>query len=406
MKILIVWKNDYPWDVRVEKISRTLSSVGHDVHILARNTRRDPPRESAEGITIHRVSAATHRYLNLVATLPAFINPVWNRAIARVCERERIDLIVIRDLPLAMSGINIGRRLGIPTVLDMAEDVPAMWRDVIRARPYMVHNYLLKNPLLGRLLEKRCVHRIGHILVVVEEARDRLVALGIDRSKISIVSNTPQLSVFDDSSLGRRDSAPTRETVLFYHGYVNKTRGVETVVRAMPKLVEQHGEISFVVAGQGAELQRLEALSEKLGVGDHVQFLGWVAFDQIPGRIASSDLCIIPHLRTRHKDSTIPNKLFDYMALRKPVLVSDAKPLRRIVEENRCGVVFRSNDHDSLVASVNRLLDDPSLAIQFGRNGRKAVLDRYNWEHDSRVLRAVIDACAGSQEAGTGQSDQ
>jgi glycosyltransferase involved in cell wall biosynthesis len=392
MRILIVWKNDYPWDVRVEKMSVTLASCGHDVHILARDTRGAPRRESVDDVTVHRLGVAKDIRVNKLLTLPTFLNPFWRGAILRVCREERIEVLIVRDLPLAPSALEAAGRLGIPAVFDMAEDYPAMWCDVIRERWYAPQNYLMKNPWLGRILEKRCARRASHILVVVEESRRRLVEMGVPSRRVSIVSNTPRLDVFDASRVTGDGSEGKVGATLFYHGYVNRWRGVETVVRAMPSLLQRYPGLSFVVAGDGTDMDRLRRICRQLHVEDQVEFLGWVSVDRIPEWITGSDICVIPHLRTPHKESTIPNKLFDYMAMGKPVIVSDVAPLKRIVEEHRCGVVYRSNDPAGLAGSAGRLLEDPALCAEFGRNGRSAVMERYNWERDAERLKGVIES--------------
>jgi glycosyltransferase involved in cell wall biosynthesis len=108
-----------------------------------------------------------------------------------------------------------------------------------------------------------------------------------------------------------------------------------------------------------------------------------------------SDIGLVPHHATESWNTTIPNKLFDYMSMGKPVIVSNAKPTQRIVEEERCGKVFREQDPDDLSRAIVELSDDVTRE-EMGQRGRDAVATRYNWSVDEeRLLRALEVAVTG-----------
>lgn len=221
----------------------------------------------------------------------------------------------------------------------MAEDYPAMWFDVIRDKWFKPSNYIFKNPLMGRLLESYCIRNVSHIFVVVEESKNRLLNTGSNKN-ITVVSNSPLLDNFSATPIAKNRFCWDRNIVLSYVGYVNKARGLDLVISSLPALLKRFNNICFVIAGDGKYINQLKSLAKKLGITKHVIFLGWVTFTDIPYIISASDICVIPHWATSHKNTTIPNKLFDYMASCKPVVVSDAKPLKRIVEAENCGLVF------------------------------------------------------------------
>ena len=92
-----------------------------------------------------------------------------------------------------------------------------------------------------------------------------------------------------------------------------------------------------------------------MGIGDSIKFLGWVNNKEVPEYIANADVGIVPHHKCSHWDNTIPNKLFDYMAAGKPVIVSNVIPMARIVNETECGKVYSDYDVDSLVSVIEQL---------------------------------------------------
>lgn len=386
MKILKIWQDDYPWDVRVEKISNALIDDGHEVHLLCSNKGGLKVRENYKGIEIHRMRPFANDALNKICSMPAFFNPFWFFTVKKIVNQEGIDLVLVRDLPLVLSALPVARTCGIPIVFDMAENYPSMWKEHVDKRGLKSINHILKNPLLATLIEDYVIKKVDHLIVVVEESRDRLMIKGLSRDRISVVSNTPDLGIFSAHDLPEKGE---NGTVLLYVGYVNGGRGLDTAIKAVPLLKERIGDLRLVIAGGGEYLEELRRLARDLDVERYVDFLGWVDSRLVPSYIYGSDICIVPHDATDFVNSTIPNKLFDYMACRKPVIVSDAVPLRRIVNEADCGEVFVSRDPDDFAEKVI-CLQDSSVRMKKGMNGYMKVQSKYNWEYDSNILKGLI----------------
>ena len=86
-----------------------------------------------------------------------------------------------------------------------------------------------------------------------------------------------------------------------------------------------------------------------------------------------------------HTNSTLPNKLFDYMGYGLPVIVSNATPMERVVNECGCGKVYRDQDEQSLRLAISELLDQGELDA-CGERARNAYRQTYNWATDEAVL--------------------
>jgi glycosyltransferase involved in cell wall biosynthesis len=155
----------------------------------------------------------------------------------------------------------------------------------------------------------------------------------------------------------------------------------------------------LVVIGSGRDEMRLHAHVRRAGVADVVEFRGWVPYAEALGWLASCDVGLVPHHATASWQTTIPNKLFDYMSLGKPVIVSSARPTERIVQESRSGLVFRDRDPGSLADAIVAL-GDPEVRDACGQRGRQAIRDRYNWETDERRLLGAIRQATATVGAG------
>ena len=386
MNIGIIWKNDYPWDVRIEKIANALSGQGHEVHIMCSNTKKLPRDELLGRLHVVRLPAVANGFLNSLLSLPFHFNPFWMWMVVNVVRQQKLDLIIIRDVPLISIALYAKRKFRIPVILDMAENYPAMYWNKVRSGGWAgIKSWFIKNPQMIEYAERQSVRDSDHILVVVEESAARLTQRGVEPRKISIVSNTP------DYSASR--SQPTRRAIgviqLVYAGFVQE-RGLDTVVRALSHVRTDSTPLRFLVVGDGDYLVRLKEITLECGVEDLVVFTGWVDNKLIPGYIADSDIGVIPHRKNDHTDTTVPNKLFDYMAEGKPVIVSNAAPLERIVTEEDCGLVFSSGDVESFARVLRTMLADPLRREQMGKNGAEAVKRRYNWQYDAATLRDVV----------------
>ena len=96
-----------------------------------------------------------------------------------------------------------------------------------------------------------------------------------------------------------------------------------------------------------------------------------------------ADVGISPQPNNEHWNNSIPHKLFEYMSQSKPVLVTDAIPLKRIILETKAGLYYRSGDPESF---ADKILEIASSKTEFGANGLKAVNEKYNWKNDAKVL--------------------
>jgi glycosyltransferase involved in cell wall biosynthesis len=406
MKILALYAEDYPWDVRIEKLLSGFAARRHAVRLICRNRKGSPREEVVSGFTCRRVVApALADGLRGALSVPAFFNPVWSREVRRAIRLEKPDVLLVRDLPLAPLAVGAGRRSGLPVLVDFAENHPAMWRNVCRNSRTKLRAYLSKNPALARRMEKHVVARADHFFVVVEEMRDHLLALGADPAAVTIVSNTPDLRVFDAGDVpGGSSPAPAARAAsleLLYVGHVTRARGLPQIVDAMALLRQQGGgpAITFHVVGEGVFLERLRQHAASRGLADAVVFHGWVPYAQVPEFVGRCDVGVIPHLKTEHTDTTVPNKLFEFMACRKPVLVSNTVPMARIVHEHGCGRVFRDGEIDHCAESLLTLLD-PGERHALGQRGRQAIEERYNWSLDFERAAEALEGLARAARSG------
>lgn len=394
MKILYIWDADYPWDIRVEKISRSLIAAGHEVHIASRNLKRNPTHELDQGLHIHRIKTWENDKLNYACSFPAFFSPFWKKFLDSIITNYQIELIIVRDLPMAIAGIWAGKRHGLPVVFDMAEDYVALVRQTFQARKFKVLNLVVRNPYLASIVERYALPRFYHVLVVVDEAKVVAIRAGVHLEKITIVGNTPQLvevnSLPDKNRLLPEQLTQFKDHyIAVYTGGLQLSRGLQIVFDAIPVIVEKIPQFVFVIIGTGYAVEQLKKIARKKGIDKYIYWLGWVNHEELFQYISTANVGIIPHFRSPHVDTTIPNKLFDYMACQLPVIASDAPPMKRIVDETGAGLVFTSGDSDDLASAVLKLFASQG---DYGERGYAAVSEKYNWSIDEKRLTDAINS--------------
>jgi glycosyltransferase involved in cell wall biosynthesis len=180
--------------------------------------------------------------------------------------------------------------------------------------------------------------------------------------------------------------------VASYVGRLGVHRGLETVLEALAHrddTTDTPMQLVIVGPDDNDNADALRAHARTLGVSDQLCFVGWVDFEDVPRYMAASDICLVPHAATPHTETTIPHKLFQYMAAARPVLVTDVPPLKRIIDETNAGLVTPAGDPAAMADALHELGADSEHADTLGRNGRQAVEEHYRWEHDAETLRAI-----------------
>jgi glycosyltransferase involved in cell wall biosynthesis len=399
--VCMLLPGDYPPDVRVRKEADALRAAGHRVTVVCRGPTDRPRRETLDGVRVVRLDRRSRRgrlaeAASAAVNLGTAVHPRWLLALRRVNQVRPIDAVHVHDLPLAGTALAARRLLRVPVVLDCHENYPAAVAQWRRATRRSLRGWLKRRafPLRRwRALERRWVSRADHVLAVVDEARDHLVDdCGAAPGDVTVVSNTVDLAGFDAADTHLPDDLPRPDPHTFTVGYVGgfgPHRGLDTAVRAVALDDDPDTHLLLVGGGGGTTEADLRDLIAERDVDDRVTITGWVDFAHVPGYVAACDVCLVPHARTEHTETTVPHKLFQYMALRRPVVVSDVAPLARIVRETDAGVVVPADDPAALARAVARLRDDPGERRRLGANGRAAVETRYNWARDAARLRTV-----------------
>ena len=378
---MVLSSQKFPPDRRVEREAQDLIAAGHEVFLVARRGPDQAVREDVNGVHVERVWLPFQGQ-GIRCDLAYYLGQrYWIIAdLLRLCRRHKIEALHVHDLPYAFAATLVGKWLDIPVIFDMHEHYTAMVRMGFDTPPHS-RVKALASPLLWLLsIEERlacwCAHRV---IVVADEHIPRVTQCGTRPEHITVVTNTDDPDQFDGFP---RDPAVAaqyaNQFVILYIGVMNAHRGLQTAIDAMPRILEQIPNAKLLLIGDGPSRQQLIKRASDQHLDDVVEFPGYRSFATLPSYVDACAVGLIPHVSTPHTETTMPNKIFQYMILGKPVVVSNLAPLVRVVEDAQCGTSFVERDPESLAEAIIRLKDADRRA-QLGANGAQAVHDRYNW---------------------------
>jgi glycosyltransferase involved in cell wall biosynthesis len=404
MRIGMILDKEFPPDMRVENEANSLVKDGHEVYLLCFDYNSICPKhEIYKGIYLHRIRK-NKKWVNrgraLINTTLNYYTYFWAKQISNFIKKYKIEVLHIHDLYLIGSALLANKKLNLPIVGDLHENYVEGLRYYRFANSFP-GNILISIPKWERKEIEWC-NEADYLITVIEEAVERYKSLGIPEEKITVVANYVNQDEFllpiktGAESYSEISQKFKDKFVVTYIGGFDIHRGIESVLKAVPKVIKECPNVKLVLVGKGKTLKTLIKLSQNLEVEKYISFEEWQPPSKLPFYIKVSDICLIPHLKTSHTDNTIPHKLFHYMLLEKPVVATNCNPIERIINEAKCGLIYENNDSIGLAECIIKLYKDLELREQMGKNGKKAVLEKYNWENTSKNLIKLYESIENS----------
>ena len=278
------------------------------------------------------------------------------------------------DLPIARLGaiLNRARLVYIPFdyftgVLDATPEQLKRWWQLEKRYSRVVHAWVSG----GEKLSEKYLQEYPEL-----ENRIHIVYGGL-----------PKCVPHGSHVLRQRIGIDSNAIVVLYQGLISKARGLWDVVDAMPYLPKN---IHFVVIG-GYENAQLRAYSQHRNVADRVHVLDFVPQNELPSYTAGADIGIIPIQPVcdcyRYCN---PSKLFEFIAMGLPLVVSSLDQLDWYVRKNGLGEVFAPGSIEGIVKSIERLASDPDYRRQCATNSRKVQMTEACWEIQAERLRRAV----------------
>ncbi|MBM3319537.1 MAG: glycosyltransferase family 4 protein [Candidatus Eisenbacteria bacterium] len=371
MKIAMYLFHTFRNDHRVLKEARSLLSAGHEVVLIALREGDELPRERVEdGIRVLRLRIPARRFRKgryAEYFVRAALAGLSARADAHHC--HDLDTLV----PAALASCFCHK----PLIYDSHE--------LFTETHFLVGRE--KERRIWAFLEKRFIRFAARVLTVSDPIADDLAArYGIERPLV--VRNCPEYRTPPPPRPFFEDAGG--EPVLLCQGYLQKGRGLETLVGAMRHVPRGR----LVLLGDGEMKEELARLVALLHLEEKVTLLPAVPIEELPSRTASATLGFVLYstasLNFRY---ALPNKFFEYVMAGVPVVSSRIPEIARLIEEHGVGRIVDPVSPETVAREVNRLLEDPDAIARMRENCLRAARVLH-WGVEEKKLLSLYEEIA------------
>lgn len=377
----------------VRKLSEGLVRLGVDVHVLTRSDGSAPDEDVAEGVSIHRVREPERPSdLGEFVTWIERMNTDMLSAGIALADDFDFDVVHGHDWLVATAGDHLARRLDVPLVT------------TIHATEFGRHQgWVDKHPqshIHG--VEKWVVNRADAVIACSSYMREHIADIfAVEESAVTVIPNgiDPEdlQPVADLDDLRASFAAPDEKLVLLV-GRLVYEKGFQFALEALPGLIENVGDVRFLIAGSGTHEAELKAQATELGLMEHGTFVGWIGDDVLHSLYRIADLTIVPSIY-----EPFGLVALEAMASGCPCIVADVGGLREVVPNENVGLRFKSRDPESLAQMATRVLTDDELRERLVEEASDHVL-AFDWLDIARQTAALYEGvcAAGLDAAATG----
>jgi glycosyltransferase involved in cell wall biosynthesis len=194
----------------------------------------------------------------------------------------------------------------------------------------------------------------------------------------------------DNVSDLREELQLTERFIIMYHGVFSFKRGLQEAIQAIDIVRKTHPEILLFLLGKGVAQSELEGLVQKLGLQDHVIIHPAVAFEQVPRFIKSANAGILPFPDLDSWNTSSPIKLTEYLAMGKPVIVTDIEAHRAALGNLKSGFFIPDHQPENIANGIRAVIEKKSDLDSLEALGRKTALENFTLEMQAKKIKTYF----------------
>ncbi len=402
MHILIIHQAfaslDEPGGTRHFEFARLLAARGHRVTVIASPvsyiTGATTPAGSADpanGITIRRAPVYSAHHKSFLHRMLAFFSFMFSSFWMGLGVRN-VDVVWGTSPPIFQGATAwaLARLKGARFLFEVRD----LWPE------FAIAVGVLRNPLLipaSEWLERFLYRRADRLLVNSPGFVAHVRARGA--KQVRLVPNGADPEMFDPPNGGedfRREFQLDDDFVALYAGAHGMSNDLGVVLEAARLL--QGRNVRVVLVGDGKEKPALQRRAAELGMRN-LTFVPSVPKGEMPNALAAADACIAILKPLEAYKTTYPNKVFDYMAAGRPVILAIDGVIREVVEAAGCGVFAEPGNPRALADAICSLADDPQKSRRMGLQGRRYLEDNFSREKLAEQLFQVFEELSPPKES-------
>ena len=381
---------------RVSALCERWAKAGHDVTVVTcapnvpngvvydgyANRRCS---ETINGVRVERVKTYIAANKGAVKRMLNFVS-YFLSALFAALRLPKPDVVIATSPQIfcGYAGVWYKRLKGVPLVVEIRDIWPESMGAVGAKIPGPAYWVLER-------IEKAMYRGCDRLVTVGEGYFERLAEKGVPKDKMSIVMNGTDLAVYSprekNLELLRKWGLDGR-FVVSYIGTVGMACGLEVVLEAAEKI--NLPEVVFVIVGDGAHRENLEAEAKRRGLAN-VVFTGRQPKSSMPDWVASSDVNLVHLKKTDLFTTVMPSKIFESAGCKRPIIMGVDGFAKKLVMDAKAGLDMAPENAESLVSCVKQLASDPALCRKLGENAYENIAKVYNRDRQAEDYLALLN---------------
>ncbi len=359
-RVIISVTSDLTTDNRIQKVANSLKNANFEVIVVARKTKQSLPFSA---------NYKVHRFRTLF-TKSFLFYAEFNILLFFFLLLSKADIFLANDLDTLLPNSLAARLRKKKLIYDSHE----LFTEV----PELHNRHLVKK--IWSLIESHILPKVKYCYTVCNS-----VANYYNKkygTKMQVVCNVPLKTDFVQENLLLRQEFPSKKIIL-YQGALNVGRGIEWVIDAMPFI----DNAVFLIIGDGDIRKKLEIDVEQKQLQDKVYFLGKISSKELPSYTRCADLgvCLLSNNSLSYYYS-LPNRIFDFMHARVPILASNFPEIANIINHYKIGECIEKYDPKSIAATISRMLNSC-----FDKSIFDIAIKENSWQNEEKTLLKIFN---------------
>jgi glycosyltransferase involved in cell wall biosynthesis len=380
--------SSYPADPRPRRAAEALLQEGVHLDLICEANEKLPKRENLGGLEIFRVPITHHRggKLSYAYQYSAFIL-MSASILAWRSIRRRYDLIYVHNMPdiLILSAL-LPKALGAKVILDQHDPMPELMMTIFNLGENSHGVRVI------RQLEKWSIACADLVITVNVACKRLFAARSCPTEKIGVVMNSPDGEIFPyraARSYPVFEGPSSKPFVIMYHGSLVERNGLDLAVDALALVRKTVPSVELRVYGRSTPfLERVMEKARSIGLKDCIRYLGPGRLEELVQEIESCDVGVIPNQRNRFTDINTPTRIFEYLALGKPVIAPWTPGIQDYFDPKSL-LFFEAGNAVELGEKIEYVYSHSRQAIEITERGQQIYL-AHSWQEERQTLVKLV----------------
>ena len=387
-RVGMVLFSTYPYDPRPRRAIDALIKEGMFVELICLTDEISPKRETREGLHVRRIAITGERggKISYAYRYSAFIL-VSTVILALRSLRRRYDLVYVHNMPdVLVASALIPKAMGAKVILDQHDPMPELASTIFGVGEESRAVRVIKR------LEKWSLSRADLVITVNTACKRIFGARSCPLEKIGVVMNAPDGEIFPfhaAKSCHSQSSLSGRPFVIMYHGSLVERNGLELAVDALAKVRATVPSAELRICGRKTPyLDQVMETARNNGLEGRVHYLGSKQLEKLVPAIEDCDIGVIPNLRNAFTDINTPTRIFEYLALGKPVIAPSTRGILDYFTEDSL-FLFESGSALDLARQIEYAAHNYDEAISVAERGQKIYL-QHSWKQERDTFVELV----------------